>query len=108
MDAIQSSKEIFQKVAREAGGAEKVECKPLRLNVYVEDQKSLVALVRTEDRNSGIVEALRLIGGLALAIRNLQKGYVLIKPNCNSFDPFPASTHPDTMKLIEKRANCRR
>lgn len=64
MDTVHSSREIFQKAAIEAENAEKVECKPLRPNAYVENQKSLVALVRTEDRTSGIVEALCLIGGL--------------------------------------------
>jgi len=102
MGTVQLSKEIFQKAAVEAENAERVECKPLRPNVYVEDQKSLVALVRTDERESGIVEALRLIGGLAPAIKNLGEGYLLVKPNCNSFDPYPASTHPDTIRLVIK------
>jgi len=102
MSAVQSSREIFQKVAMNAEKAKKVECKALRPNVYVEGKKSLVALVRTEDRKNGILEALSLIGGLAPAIEKLGRGYVLIKPNCNSFDPFPASTHPDTVKLVIK------
>jgi uncharacterized protein (DUF362 family) len=100
MVTIQSSKEIFQRAAMEAENAEKVECKALRPNAYAENQKSLVALVRTDDRTSGIVEALRLIGGLTPAIEKIDEGYVLIKPNCNSFDPFPASTHPDSVRLV--------
>jgi uncharacterized protein (DUF362 family) len=100
MDTVHLSREIFQKAAIRAENAEKVKCKPLRPNAYVENQKSLVALVRTEDRRSGIVEALRLIGGLRPAIENFSEGYVLIKPNCNSFDPFPASTHIDTLRLV--------
>jgi uncharacterized protein (DUF362 family) len=102
MSTLQPSREIFQKVAMEATNAPKVECKPLRPNVYVEKQRSLVALVRTEDRKSGIPEVLRLIGGIAPAIENLEEGYVLVKPNCNSYDPFPASTHPDTVRLVTK------
>lgn len=102
MSTVQSSREIFQKAAMEAANAPKVECKPLRPNVYTEDQRSLVALVRTEDRDSGIAEVLRLIGGIASAIENLEEGYVLVKPNCNSYDPFPASTHPDTVRLVTK------
>jgi uncharacterized protein (DUF362 family) len=102
MSTVQSSKEIFQKAAAEAKNAIEVECKPLRSNVYVENHKSLVTLVRTEDRVSGIEEALHLIGGIAPAIGNLDEGYVLVKPNCNSHDPFPASTHPDTVWLILK------
>lgn len=102
MSAAQSSREIFQKVAMEAANTPKVECKSLRSNVYVENHRSLVALVRTEDRESGIAEALRLIGGIVPAIENLGEGYVLIKPNCNSYDHFPASTHPDTARLVIK------
>lgn len=84
----------------EAADALRVENRPLRPNVYVENQRSLVAVVRTEDRRSGIAEALRLIGGIMPAIENLEKGYVLVKPNCNSYDPFPASTHPETAKIV--------
>jgi uncharacterized protein (DUF362 family) len=79
-----------------------VECKPLRSNVYVESHKSLVAIVRAEDRIGGINEALRLIGGIKPAVENLANGYVLVKPNCNSYDPFPASTHPETLRLVLK------
>lgn len=102
MSAVQSSRKIFQEAAMKAANALKVDCKPLRPNVYVENQRSLVALVRADDRRSGIVEALRLIGGIVPAIRDLQRGFVLVKPNCNSYDPFPASTHPDTLRLVIK------
>jgi len=99
MSTVQSSRKIFRKVAIEATDAPKAECKPLTPNVYTENQRSLVALVRTEDRESGINEVLRLIGGIMPAIENVE-GYVLVKPNCNSYDPFPASTHPDTLRLV--------
>jgi len=102
MSTVQSSKEIFQKAAAEAKNALEVECKSLRSNVCVENHRSLVALVRMENRVRGIEEALRLIGGIVPAIENLDEGYVLVKPNCNSHDPFPASTHPDTVRLILK------
>jgi uncharacterized protein (DUF362 family) len=98
--AVQSSAEIFRNIAMKAEDARKVECKPLGCNPYAEKGSSLVALVRTEDRASGIAEALRLLGGIGPAIKNLDEGYVLIKPNCNSYDPFPASTHPDTLELV--------
>ncbi len=102
MSARQVSRRIFQKAAMEAANAPEVECKPLRANVYVENQRSLVALVRTDDRERGIAEALRLIGGIVPAIENLEEGHVLVKPNCNSHDPFPASTHPDTVRFVVK------
>jgi len=100
MDTVQLSREIFRKAAMEAADALRVENRPLRPNVYVENQRSLVAVVRTEDRRSGIAEALRLIGGIVSAIENLEEGYVLVKPNCNSHDPFPASTHPKTVRIV--------
>ncbi len=101
MSGKQKSRELFQTAAMEAAYASKVECNPARANVYVDNHRSLVALVRADDRERGITEALHLIGGIELAIKNV-KGHVLIKPNCNSHDPFPASTHPDTVRFIVK------
>ena len=100
MSAVQSSEEIFHKTAMRAEEARRVECRSLRCSPYIENGRSIVVLVRAEDRISGIAEALRLLGGIGPAIKDLGEGYVLIKPNCNSFDPFPASTHPDTLKLV--------
>jgi len=100
MSVVQSSREIFQKTAAEAKDAAEVECKPLRPNVYVNNERSLMALVRSEDRGGGFEEALRLIGGIEPAIARLGEGYVLVKPNCNSHDPFPASTHPETVRFV--------
>jgi uncharacterized protein (DUF362 family) len=97
---IQSSAEIFAKTAMRAENARKVECRPLRRSPYNENGRSMVALVRAKDRADGIAEALRLLGGIDPAIKDLDEGYVLIKPNCNSYDPFPASTHPDTLRLV--------
>lgn len=97
---MQNSKEVFQKAPAEAENAPKVECKPLKPNTYVEGQKSLVALVRTKNREEGITKALQLIGGISSATGNLDGGYVLVKPNCNSYDPFPASTHPQTLRTV--------
>ena len=102
MSTVQSSREIFRKVAAEAPNASRVEYTPLRPHVYAEEQRSVVAIVRTQDRESGIREALRLVGGIAPAVKNIEEGYVLVKPNCNSHDPFPASTHPDTARLVVK------
>lgn len=97
---MQASREIFQKTASAAESAARVECKPLRSNAYVEDSKSIVSLVRTYNRVEGILRALQLIGGIKPATESLNSGYVLVKPNCNSYDPFPASTHPHTLRLI--------
>ncbi len=69
-----------------------------RENKYKEGNKSLVALVRANDRIQGYRKALELIGGLEPALEGAE-GEVMIKPNFNSHDPLPASTHPETVSF---------
>ena len=58
-------------------------------------EKSSIAIVSATDRAQGIKEAVELLG------INPAKGMsVFIKPNFNTADPFPASTHPDTLEAI--------
>jgi uncharacterized protein (DUF362 family) len=73
--------------------------KPLRSNAYTENGKDLVAIVRSDDRISGIREAISLLGGL-VPIADGVKGEFLIKPNCNTDDPYPRDTHPGTVRAI--------
>jgi uncharacterized protein (DUF362 family) len=54
-----------------------------------------VALVKTVDRAAGIAAALKL---LAVPSPNGKK--VLIKPNFNTADPTPGSTHNDTLRQL--------
>ena len=54
-----------------------------------------VAFVRTRDRFQGIQRALSLLGQNPIAGKR-----VLLKPNFNSDDPAPASTHPDTLQVL--------
>jgi uncharacterized protein (DUF362 family) len=56
---------------------------------------SPVYLVRTTDRADGIRRGLVALGAPAARGRR-----VVIKPNFNSADEFPASTHPDTLALL--------
>lgn len=51
-----------------------------------------VALVRTSDRRRGVTEALK-----QLDLRAMRGKRVVIKPNFNSADDAPASTHNDTL-----------
>jgi len=51
-----------------------------------------VALVRTAERASGIRRAIELLG-----INPVQGKDVLLKPNFNTADTFPGSTHNDTL-----------
>ena len=73
--------------------------KPLRPNAYTEKGKDLVAIVRSDDRSSGINEAISLLGGLRPIVEGV-KGEFLIKPNCNTDDPYPRDTHPGTVRAI--------
>lgn len=54
--------------------------------------KSKVSLVKTPDRKSGIKKAIELLN-----INPAKGKAVLLKPNFNTADPFPASTHNDTL-----------
>jgi uncharacterized protein (DUF362 family) len=54
-----------------------------------------VALVRTGDRAKGIEAALKLISFSSPKGKN-----VLIKPNFNTADPAPGSTHNDTLRKL--------
>lgn len=54
--------------------------------------KSKVSLVKTPDRKSGIKKAIELLN-----INPAKGKAVLLKPNFNTADTFPASTHNDTL-----------
>lgn len=59
------------------------------------DTGSLVAMVQTEDRRHGVRASLSTLG------MNPVKGKeVLIKPNFNTADPTPGSTHNDTLTAL--------
>ena len=56
-----------------------------------------VTLVKTEDREAGIRTAIELLGSERPTLSGKS---VVLKPNFNSADPFPASTHNDTTIAI--------
>ena len=60
-----------------------------------ETDVAYVALVKTRDRAAGVQRAIEL-----LAINPARSLPVLLKPNFNSADPAPASTHPDTLRAL--------
>ncbi len=54
-----------------------------------------VALVRTDNRAEGVKQVIELLG------LNPAKGkHVLLKPNLNSADEAPGSTHPDVLRAL--------
>lgn len=58
-------------------------------------QKSRVVIVKTQDRDQGIRQAMAAFG-----LTGFQGAGVAIKANYNSADPFPASTHPETLETL--------
>src|SRR3974377_928961 len=65
------------------------------------DTKAKVALVKTDDRAKGIAAALKLI-----SFPSPKGKKVLIKPNFNTADATPGSTHNDTLRqlIVEMKA----
>lgn len=62
---------------------------------FAADAGARVALVKTEDRAQGIAAALKLI-----QFPSPEGKRVLIKPNFNTADPTPGSTHNDTLRQL--------
>ncbi len=58
-------------------------------------RRSRVAIVRTGDRKHGVTEALRL-----LDLKGVTGKQVVIKPNFNTADDTPGSTHNDTLTQL--------
>ncbi len=56
---------------------------------------SRVAFVKTEDRIKGVKASIK-----ALAVNPVRGKNVLIKPNFNTADPVPGSTHNDTLMAL--------
>jgi uncharacterized protein (DUF362 family) len=57
-----------------------------------------VVFVKARDRAEGVRRALQLFG-----LNPVQNKQVLLKPNFNSADPAPASTHPDTLRALAEQ-----
>lgn len=62
------------------------------VNLSMENKKSKISLVKNPDRESGIKRAIDILG-----INPVKEKEVLLKPNFNTADPFPGSTHNDTL-----------
>jgi uncharacterized protein (DUF362 family) len=64
-------------------------------NYITQNKKAQVFLVKTEDRNSGINDLMENFN-----LDEFSGDKVALKANFNSADPFPASTHIDTLGAI--------
>jgi len=60
-----------------------------------ETQPARVAFVKTRDRAAGVQQALELLG-----VNPVKDKSVVLKPNCNSADPTPGSTHSDVLRTL--------
>ncbi len=58
----------------------------------IPDDKARIAFVKTDNRAEGVRTAIDLLGTNPVAGKQ-----VFLKPNFNSSDPSPGSTHPDTL-----------
>lgn len=61
----------------------------------LKNKKTKVSLIKTSDRAYGIKMAIEL-----LKINPIKGNDVLLKPNFNTADPFPGSTHNDTLASL--------
>jgi uncharacterized protein (DUF362 family) len=60
-----------------------------------DEDMAQVAFVKTEDRTQGVQQAIDLLG-----INPVEGKHVFLKPNFNSADPAPGSTHPDVLRAM--------
>ena len=97
----EGSMRLYREFAERPPKAPSVPVKPRRESPYRVGGKDAVALVRCSDLDQGISEAVRLLGGLKPMATGV-KGEIIIKPNCNTDDPYPRDTHPDTVRVIAR------
>lgn len=76
-----------------------VESRPRTVNPWIKNGQAVVAKVAArEDLRASVGTAVALLGNLGQAIKSGEK--VLVKPNFNSPDPFPASTDLAFLRVI--------
>ena len=61
------------------------------------NSKTKVSIVNTEDRLNGVLEAVDKLGEFSFT-----NEHVFLKPNFNSADPPPGSTHSDVLRALIK------
>jgi uncharacterized protein (DUF362 family) len=88
------------------GTAASLACLPaMRLSSLIgksTEGMSNVALIKTSERNIGVRESMNL-----LDISSMKGKNVVLKPNFNTSDPFPGSTHNDTLSSLVKEIHDR-
>lgn len=66
---------------------------------YRTNSRNVVAIVRSEERSSGVLNAIELLGGFEPMLKGVD-GEILLKPNCNTDDPYPRDTHHETIRTL--------
>lgn len=78
-----------------AGAAALTAFRPIFLKGDTPEGKTAVAIVMTQDRVQGVKDVMKL-----LAFPSPKGKNVLLKPNFNTADPAPGSTHNDTLRQL--------
>lgn len=95
----EESMAVYQKLLDNPIPGPLVSYKEFRKEIYKKNGKHKVVVVRTNNRREGINEGLKQIGGINKFIDGI-KGEIIIKPNCNTDDPFPRNSHHETIRVI--------
>ena len=95
----EDSMRLYNKMVNNPSNAPTVQMKHRHHDPYRKTGKNMVAIVHTENREHGIKRAVQLLGGMNPMLKDL-RGKILIKPNCNTDDPYPRDTHHNTIKTI--------
>ena len=95
----EDSMKLYRAMAANPPAASVVPMKTYHSDPYKKDGKDVVSIVRTENRGQGIRKAVELLGGMKRLTDGV-KGKILIKPNCNTDDPYPRDTHHETIRTI--------
>lgn len=75
-----------------AGSTEQNTIASAKYPTATKSMKTKISLVKTSDRHTGIKKAVELLG-----LNPVKDKDVLLKPNFNTADPYPGSTHNDTL-----------
>jgi uncharacterized protein (DUF362 family) len=76
----------------------------LSIGTAQDESRSSLSLVKNPDRQTAIATAVNLLGRFDFGRKDLY-----LKANYNSADPFPATTHPDTLRVVVallRQRNC--
>jgi uncharacterized protein (DUF362 family) len=73
---------------------------PTPVPATAEANVATIALVKTSDRAKGVRQAMAILG-----LNSIRGDRVLLKPNFNSAEAAPASTHPDILRSLVTELN---